>query len=35
LEAAQTQASRTIAREGVKLLGKIATGILNSFFKRR
>jgi len=35
LEAAQTQASRTIAREGVKLLGKIATGFLNSFFKKR
>lgn len=35
LEAAQTQASRTLAREGVKLLGKIATGILNSFFKKK
>ncbi len=35
LEAAQTQASRTLAREGVKILGKIASGILNSFFKKR
>lgn len=35
LEAAQTQASRTLAREGVKLLSKIATGILNSFFKKK
>jgi len=35
LEAAQTQASRTLAREGVKILGKIANGILNSFFKKR
>lgn len=35
LEAAQTQASRTLAREGVKLLGKLATGILNAFFKKK
>lgn len=35
LEAAQNQASRTLAREGAKLLGKIATGILNSIFKKR
>ncbi|TJZ62029.1 DUF853 family protein [Sphingobacterium olei] len=35
LEAAQTQASRTLAREGAKLLGKIANGILNSIFKRK
>lgn len=35
LEAAQSQASRTLAREGVKLLGKIANGILNAMFKKR
>lgn len=35
LEAAQTQASRTLAREGAKLIGKIANGILNSIFKKR
>ncbi len=35
LEAAQNQASRTLAREGAKLLGKIATGILNSIFKKK
>lgn len=35
LEAAQTQASRTLAREGVKLLGKLASGLLNAFFKKR
>ena len=35
LEAAQTQASRTLAREGVKLLGKLATGLLNAFFKKK
>lgn len=35
MEAAQTQASRTLAREGAKLLGKIANGILNSIFKKR
>lgn len=34
-EAAKNQASRTLAREGAKLLGKIATGILNSIFKKR
>lgn len=35
LEAAQTQASRTLAREGAKFLGKLATGLLNSFFKKK
>lgn len=35
LEAAQNQASRTIAREGVKFLGKLATSLLNSFFKKK
>lgn len=35
LEAARTQASRTLAREGVKLLGKLATGLLNTFFKKK
>lgn len=35
LEAAQTQASRTLAREGVKILGKLATGLLNMFFKKK
>lgn len=35
LEAAQNQASRTLAREGAKLLGKLATGILNSIFKKK
>lgn len=35
LEAAKTQASRALAREGSKLLGKIANGILNSIFKKR
>ncbi|TDS13994.1 helicase HerA-like domain-containing protein [Sphingobacterium paludis] len=35
LEAAQTQASRTLAREGVKLLGKIANGILGAIFKKK
>ena len=35
LEAAKNQASRTLAREGSKLLGKIANGILNSIFKKR
>lgn len=34
-EAAKATASRTLAREGAKLLGKIATGILNSIFKRK
>lgn len=35
LEAAQSQASRTLAREGAKFLGKLANGILNSFFKKK
>lgn len=35
LEAAQSQASRTLAREGVKLLGKLATGLLNMFLKKK
>ena len=35
LEAAQSQASRTLAREGVKFLGKLATGILNAFLKKK
>ncbi len=35
LEAAQSQASRTLAREGVKLLGKLATGLMNAFFKKK
>ena len=35
LEAAQNQASRTLVREGVKLLGKLASGILNAMFKKR
>lgn len=35
LEAAQSQASRTLAREGVKLLGKLATGLLNTIFKKK
>ncbi|QBQ39976.1 DUF853 family protein [Sphingobacterium psychroaquaticum] len=35
LEAATNQASRTLAREGAKFLGKLATGILNSFFKKK
>lgn len=35
LEAAKTQASRTLAREGAKLLGKVATGILNAIFKKK
>lgn len=35
LEAAQNQASRTLARESSKLLGKIATGILNAIFKKK
>ncbi len=35
LEAAQNQASRTLAREGVKLLGKLASDILNAMFKKR
>ncbi|GHE37702.1 helicase HerA-like domain-containing protein [Sphingobacterium griseoflavum] len=35
LEAAQTQASRALAREGVKLIGKIASGILGAIFKKK
>lgn len=35
LESAQRTASNTLAREGVKLLGKIATGILNAFLKKK
>ncbi|SJN50215.1 helicase HerA-like domain-containing protein [Sphingobacterium sp. JB170] len=35
LEAAQNQASRTLAREGVKLLGKVANGIINMLFKKK
>lgn len=35
LEAAQSQASRTLAREGVKFLSKLASGILNSFLKKK
>lgn len=35
MEAAQTQASRTLAREGAKLLGKLATGILGMIFKKK
>ncbi|MCC2599082.1 helicase HerA-like domain-containing protein [Sphingobacterium sp. FBM7-1] len=34
MEAAKTQASRTLAREGAKLLGKLANGILNAMFKK-
>lgn len=34
-EAAQTTASRTLAREGTKLLGKLASGLLDMFFKKR
>ncbi|MFD2967045.1 helicase HerA-like domain-containing protein [Sphingobacterium bambusae] len=35
LEAAQTQASRALAREGVKILSKIASGILGAIFKKK
>lgn len=35
LEAATNQASRTLAREGSKFLGKLASGILNSIFKKK
>ncbi|ERJ61119.1 helicase HerA-like domain-containing protein [Sphingobacterium paucimobilis] len=35
MEAAQAQASRTLAREGVKLIGKLANGLLNAFFKKK
>ena len=35
MEAAKTQASRTLAREGAKLLGKLANGFLNALFKKK
>ncbi|SEL60802.1 helicase HerA-like domain-containing protein [Parapedobacter koreensis] len=35
LEAAQKAATTTLAREGVKLLGKIASGILAAMFRRK
>lgn len=35
MEAATNQASRTLAREGVKLLGKLANGILDSIFRKK
>ncbi|UIR56139.1 DUF853 domain-containing protein [Sphingobacterium sp. SRCM116780] len=35
LEAAQKTATTTLAREGVKLLGKLASGLLTAFFKRK
>lgn len=35
LEAAQRTATTTLAREGVKLLGKLASGLLNAFLKKR
>lgn len=35
LEAATNQASRTLAREGVKFIGKIANGLLNTFLKKK
>jgi len=35
MEAAKTQASRTLAREGAKLLGKLANGILNAMFRKK
>lgn len=35
LEAAQRTATTTLAREGVKLLGKLATGLLNAFLKKK
>lgn len=35
LEAAQSTASRTLAREGVKFLSKLADGILKSFLKKK
>lgn len=35
LEAAQSQASRTLAREGVKFLSKLANGLLSSFLKKK
>ncbi|PRD46673.1 helicase HerA-like domain-containing protein [Sphingobacterium haloxyli] len=35
MEAAKTQASRTLAREGAKLLGKLANGILSAMFRKK
>lgn len=35
MEAAKIQASRTLAREGAKLLGKLANGILTAMFKKK
>ncbi|WP_093364228.1 helicase HerA-like domain-containing protein [Sphingobacterium wenxiniae] len=35
MEAATNQASRTLAREGAKFLGKLASGLLNSLFKKK
>ncbi|MBB2953962.1 MULTISPECIES: helicase HerA-like domain-containing protein [Sphingobacterium] len=35
LEAAQKTATTTLAREGVKLLGKLASGLLTAFFKKK
>ncbi|MNE57614.1 hypothetical protein D3C80_1525900 [compost metagenome] len=35
LEAAQRTATTTLAREGVKLLGKLASGLLNAFLKKK
>ncbi|MCY4781066.1 DUF853 family protein [Sphingobacterium sp. UT-1RO-CII-1] len=35
MEAATNQASRTLAREGAKLLGKLANGILDSIFRKK
>jgi hypothetical protein len=35
LEAAQRTATTTLAREGVKFLGKLATGLLNAFLKKK
>lgn len=35
LEAAQRTATTTLAREGVKFLGKLASGLLNAFLKKK
>lgn len=35
LEAAQKTVTTTLAREGVKLLGKLASGLLTAFFKKK
>lgn len=35
LDVAKNTATRTLAREGAKLLGKLATGLLNSLFKKK